>query len=255
MARYFLTFQVDVDGVVRLRQACSHPGVGAWRNGAKEMKTMDEVLEKMYEDTSAATSRDERELFISRIKRGQIYDHKKDHNGALELWTDVLKEVLLRVTVKKAEVLELRISTNSVAESESSGLSEDDEDLEDERRAKKLQHLRTKRGNELRDLLELQHRATFMMASANFQLKKEAEEIEDLLSQLEDEASYLEFKEYCQGTCDVVEYFQYLLETEEAPRALQNDSGVSSLQRLCVALLWKTLCAAPQTMIKSHFLT
>src|SRR5438552_7819573 len=101
MARYFLTFQVDVDGVVRLRQACSHPGVGAWRNGAKEMKTMDEVLEKMYEDTSAATSRDERELFISRIKRGQIYDHKKDHNGALELWTDVLKEVLLRVKAKQ----------------------------------------------------------------------------------------------------------------------------------------------------------
>src|SRR5438552_1105019 len=71
--------------------------------------------------------------------------------------------------------------------------------------------------------------------------------LETNLPQLEDETSYLEFKEYCQGTCDVVEYFQYLLETEEAPRALQNDSGVSSLQRLCVALLWKTLCAAPQT--------
>ena len=61
-------------------------------------------------------------------------------------------------------------------DSESSVASDDDQDLEDERRAKKLQHLRTKRANELRDLLELQHRATFMMASANFQLKNEAEE-------------------------------------------------------------------------------
>ena len=56
------------------------------------MRTMDEVLEKMYEDTSTAISRDERELFISRIKRGQIYDYKKDHNEALELWAEVLKE-------------------------------------------------------------------------------------------------------------------------------------------------------------------
>lgn len=137
---------------------------------------MDEVLEKMYEDTSTAISRDERELFISRIKRGQIYDHKKDHNEALELWANVLKEVLLRVKVKESEVSELRMSTNSLVDSESSIASDDDQDLEDERRAKKLQYLRTKRANELRDLLELQHRVTFMMASANFQLKNETEE-------------------------------------------------------------------------------
>ena len=181
-----LIFHLNSDMLVRLRQACSHPGVGNWRSGAKEMRTMDEVLEKMYEETSTAISRDERELFISRIKRGQIYDHKKDHYEALELWADVLKEVLLRVKVKQAEVLELTISTNSLMDSGSSVSSDDEEDLEDERRAKKFQHLRTKRANELRDLLELQHRATFMMASANFQLKNEAEE-----TRLYDEAEAL----------------------------------------------------------------
>lgn len=135
---------------------------------------MDEVLEKMYEDTSTTISRDERELFISRIKRGQIHDHNKDHNDALEIWAAVLEEVVCRVKVKQVEVSDLKVSSSS-SESDSS-VASDDEDIEDERRAKRLQYLRTKRGNELRDLWDLQHRATFMMASANFQLKNEAEE-------------------------------------------------------------------------------
>jgi hypothetical protein len=136
---------------------------------------MDEVLEKMYEDTSTAISRDEKELFISRIKRGQIYDHNKDHNKAVELWKGVLEEVVSRVKFKQTEVSDLKISADSEAESENS-VTSDDEDVEDERRAKRRQYLRTKRANELRDLLDLQHRATFMMASANFQLKNEVEE-------------------------------------------------------------------------------
>ena len=138
---------------------------------------MDEVLEKMYEDTSTAISRDEREVFISRIKRGQIYDHKNEHNVALEIWTAVVKDVLSRLKVKEGEVVRLKASANTLADTDSSVASDDeDEDIEDERRAKKLRYLRTKRANELRDLWDLQHRATFMMASVNFQLKNEGEE-------------------------------------------------------------------------------
>jgi hypothetical protein len=171
--------------LVRLRQACSHPGVGSWRSGVKEMRTMDEVLEKMFEDTSTAISRDEREWFIAKIRRGQILDHNKDHTGALELWKGVLDEVIGRVKIKQRDMLDLRVSTSSEADLDSS-TSSDEEDVEDERRAKRLRYLRTKRANELRDLLDLQHRTTFMMANANFQLKHAEEE-----TRLYDEAEAL----------------------------------------------------------------
>jgi hypothetical protein len=149
------------------------------------MKTMDEVLEKMYEDTCTAISRDERELFISRIKRGQIYDYNKEHNQALEIWANVVEDVHSRAGVKKAEVMKLKNTAKSDADSDSSDTS-DEEDAEDKRKAKKRRFLHTKRANELRDLQDLQHRATFMMASANFQLDNEEEE-----TRLYDEAEKL----------------------------------------------------------------
>jgi E3 ubiquitin-protein ligase SHPRH len=162
---------------VRLRQACSHPGVGTWRSGNKEMRTMDEVLDKMYEDTCAALSRDERELFITRLKKGQIYDHCKDHEQALLIWGEVLEEVAKRALRKLDEVQRLKSDLDSDAESTSSIASTFEESCKEELKAKKVKSLRTRRGNELRDLQDLQHRATFMMASANFQLKNEKEEI------------------------------------------------------------------------------
>ena len=146
---------------------------------------MDEVLEKMYEDTCTAIIRDEREFFISKIKRGQIFDFNKAHDQALELWSKVLEEVEKRALAKREELLALRNVANAEVESEYSTETEE-ADLEDERRFKRRQYLRTKRANELRDLQELQHRAVFMMASANFQLKNEAEE-----TRLYDEAEKL----------------------------------------------------------------
>ena len=136
---------------------------------------MNEVLEKMYEDSSVAISKDERELFIIQIKQGQIYDFKKEHERALTLWGSVLNEVQQRVSSKRAEILELKKSTDSDASSTSAS---DDENngIQDELLVKKRHYLQTKRGNELRDLQDLQHRLTFMMASANFQLKNEGAE-------------------------------------------------------------------------------
>lgn len=149
------------------------------------MRTMDEVLEKMFEDTLTAISRDEREMFIAKIKRGQILDHQKDHNGALGIWKDVLDDVTRRAKVKQTEIIDLKVSQNSEAELDSSS-SSDEEGVEEARRTKKLRYLRTKRATEYKDLLDLQHRATFMMASANFQLKNEEEE-----TRLYDEAEAL----------------------------------------------------------------
>jgi hypothetical protein len=141
------------------------------------MRTMDEVLEKMYEETSTAIARDERDYFITRIKRGQIYDFQKKPSQALDLWCEVLESVVSRVISKQEEVRELDVATGSETASDISNMHDDGEnDIEEIRRTKKLQALRTKRGNELRDLLDLQHRVTFMMASANFQLKNEDEE-------------------------------------------------------------------------------
>lgn len=162
---------------VRLRQACSHPGVGTWRSGTKELRTMEEVLDKMYEDTCTAISRDEREHFITRIKRGQIYDFQKLHKQALEIWADVFANTSERAEIKLKEVMELKGSVGDEVDSDSDS-SDGSEigDVEDDRKARKIKALRTKRGNELRELQNLQHRATFMMASANFQLGNQEEE-------------------------------------------------------------------------------
>jgi E3 ubiquitin-protein ligase SHPRH len=149
------------------------------------MKTMDEVLEKMYEDTCTAISRDEREVFLLRIKRGQIHDFNKEHEQALAEWESVQGDVRERTHLKKCEIVELRSLGSSEPDSETSAAS-GDEDVEADRRAKRRKMLRTKRANELRDLQDLQHRATFMMASAYFQLKNEKEE-----TRLYDEAEKL----------------------------------------------------------------
>jgi E3 ubiquitin-protein ligase SHPRH len=148
------------------------------------MRTMDEVLEKMYEDTSTAICRDERELFVNQIKRGQIFDHNKDHEAAIDLWQQVLDEVLVRVTAKEKEVTLLKASNTIESGSDTDSSETDDE--EDDHQNKKLIHLRTKRGNELRDLWDVQHRSTFLMASAYFQIKNESEE-----TRLYDEAEKL----------------------------------------------------------------
>jgi E3 ubiquitin-protein ligase SHPRH len=148
------------------------------------MRTMDEVLEKMYEDTSTAICRDERELFVNQIKRGQIFDHNKDHEAAIDLWQQVLDEVLVRVTTKDKEVTLLKASNTIESGSDTDSSETDDE--EDDHQNKKLIHLRTKRGNELRDLWDVQHRSTFLMASAYFQIKNESEE-----TRLYDEAEKL----------------------------------------------------------------
>lgn len=146
---------------------------------------MDEVLDKMYEDTSTAISRDERELFLCQIKRGQIYDSNKDHQAAIVEWQHILDEVVVRVQAKMKEISSLETSNNSQAGSDVSDRS-DDEDITEDRRAKRLTHLRSKRGNELRDLWDIQHRTTFLMASAYFQIKNTAEE-----TRLYDEAEKL----------------------------------------------------------------
>jgi len=171
---------------------------------------MDEVLEKMFEDTSSTISRDEREIFIAKIKRGQILDHQKDHVGALRLWKEVLEEVMRRAKVKQTEIIDLKASQHAESELDSSS-SSDEEDVEDDRRAKKLRYLRTKRAAELKDLLDLQHRSTFMMASANFQLKNEEEEI-----RLYDEAEALR-REVSFGNCFgllTLRYFVILFEEQ-----------------------------------------
>ena len=157
---------------------------------------MEEVLEKMYEDTCTAISRDERELFLSQLRRGQIYDSQKLHEWALLIWATVLEEVKERSERKQAEVIELRKSnmdseSDCDSDTESSRMVTNEDGLQDERLAKRVKLLRTKRGNELRDLQDLQHRATFMMASAHFQLKNEKEE-----TRLYDEAEILRRKVY-----------------------------------------------------------
>ena len=90
--------------LVRLRQTCLHPEVGsrnrrALGNSKGPLRTVAEVLDVMIEQNDTMTRTEERNLLLSQIKRGQIYEHAERTQAALDIWLSTLDEV--RINVKE----------------------------------------------------------------------------------------------------------------------------------------------------------
>jgi E3 ubiquitin-protein ligase SHPRH len=83
--------------LVRLRQTALHPEVGG-RNrralGRKQgpLRTVDDVLAAMLEQSEISIRVDQRALLLSKLKRGQTYENGPEVKRALVIWTDVLQE-------------------------------------------------------------------------------------------------------------------------------------------------------------------
>ena len=83
--------------LVRLRQTALHPEVGG-RNrralGHKDgpLRTVDQVLEAMMEQTDAAIRTDQRALLTSKLRRGQLDENSPRVKDALALWSEVVQE-------------------------------------------------------------------------------------------------------------------------------------------------------------------
>ena len=151
--------------LARLRQTCLHPEVGS-RNrralgGSKgPLRTVAEVLEVMIEQNDTASRSEERELLLSRIRRGQILEHAEFAQDALDIWSECLKQV-------QANVSECRQQLNSELERAASSNLKDFTDTEQAASVTRSGIQRQR----LRVALEMEHMCTFFVANAHFQLK------------------------------------------------------------------------------------
>ena len=83
--------------LVRLRQTALHPEVGG-RNrralGGKDgpLRTVDQVLDAMMEQTDVVIRTDQRTLLTSKLKRGQLDENSPRVKEALAIWEEVAQE-------------------------------------------------------------------------------------------------------------------------------------------------------------------
>jgi E3 ubiquitin-protein ligase SHPRH len=83
--------------LVRLRQTALHPDVGG-RNrralGHKQgpLRTIDDVLAAMLEQSEISIRADQRALLLSKLKRGQTLENGPEVKQALAIWTEVLQD-------------------------------------------------------------------------------------------------------------------------------------------------------------------
>ncbi|TVY43470.1 putative ATP-dependent helicase [Lachnellula occidentalis] len=164
--------------LVRLRQTALHPEVGgrnrrALGNKDGPLRTVDQVLEVMMEQTELAIRTDQRALLISKMKRGQLFENSPQVKQALEIWQEAANEAAA-IVEKCREQLRLETARNvadggSPATEEQRGADSGSEssELDEGDPSSRLGAFRIR----LRAALEIEHMATFFCANAHFQIK------------------------------------------------------------------------------------
>ncbi len=84
--------------LVRLRQTTLHPQVGgknrrALGNKDGPLRTIDQVLDVMIEQTELSIRGDQRTLFLAELKRGQLFENSPRIKEALGIWENVANEI------------------------------------------------------------------------------------------------------------------------------------------------------------------
>lgn len=171
--------------LTRLRQTALHPEVGVYSrkllgyNKERPMRTIEEVLNAMLEQSEVAIRNEERAYLSHKLTRGQLFENSPRVKEALQIWEEVREE-----TAKLVEDARAKLATgidelengdaqppplqNGHAGSDSSD-SESDLDIVDSRG--KISELQRR----LRSALEIHHKAVFFCANANFQMRDNPE--------------------------------------------------------------------------------
>ncbi|KAH8598130.1 E3 ubiquitin-protein ligase [Bisporella sp. PMI_857] len=154
--------------LVRLRQTALHPEIGG-RNrralGYKDgpLRTVDEVLSAMMENTDVSIRGDERKMLSSKLRRGQLLENSPRVREALAIWTGVKHEASSLVE----ECRELVQLESGKLSAEANDVSKDEDRAVESELSLRLSTLRLR----LRSSLEIEHMAVFFIASAYFQIK------------------------------------------------------------------------------------
>lgn len=118
--------------LVRLRQTALHPEIGG-RNrralGQKDgpLRTVDQVLDVMIEQTEVAIRTDQRAALISKLKRGQLYENSPRVQEALDIWTEAVTEAGEFVSESR-EQLRLEVENSNDDQTSNGENSSDDQD-------------------------------------------------------------------------------------------------------------------------------
>ncbi len=97
--------------LVRLRQTVLHPEVGG-RNrralGQKDgpLRTVDQVLDVMMDQTDVSIRADQRALLVSRLRRGQLFENSPRVQEALAIWSAVVTDARAIVEECRAQLRE-----------------------------------------------------------------------------------------------------------------------------------------------------
>lgn len=171
----------------RLRQTALHPEIGVKNRralGRKDgpLRTVEEVLETMLEQTELSIRGDQRTLHLTRLKRGQTLENSPRVKEALEIWKSVLADANAAV-LSCREQLQHEIDFPKINKQLGGGpLLDDDEvssgdnsDSDDQGPgAESTMRIGALR-NRLNAALEIQHVAVFFCANAYFQIKSNEE--------------------------------------------------------------------------------
>ena len=169
----------------RLRQTCLHPEAGERNRKAFGLKsgplrTVEEVLTVMIDQYAILLRNNEKSLYSSMIKRGQLHEREGHIESALKVWQATLG--LVQTTVgecREALAQEIQKSNGGVQDVNARPKVSEDQyasgyDDCDESAEKKSSRVGAARLR-LRTFLELEHACFFWIGTAYFQLKEQAQ--------------------------------------------------------------------------------
>ncbi|KAH9210331.1 putative SNF2 family helicase/ATPase [Leptodontidium sp. 2 PMI_412] len=167
--------------LVRLRQTALHPEVGG-RNrralGQRDgpLRTVDQVLSTMMENTDLAIRTDHRTLLVTKLKRGQLFENSPRVKEALAIWVEAADEAKGVVDECRLQLQqELATAETGNLPEEKSTATKSDYDSEDEQEEVDPSSRISAYRNRLRTALEIEHMAIFFRTNAYFQIKSNEE--------------------------------------------------------------------------------
>ncbi|KAK6080242.1 SNF2 family domain-containing protein [Seiridium cupressi] len=170
-----LTVDLMRRALASLRQTVLHPQLGPDRARVlgsihKPLKTIDEVLDAMIEQTDIIIKTHQRACLISKLKQGQLLENSPRVREALTIWEEVLQEIK-GLETECREQLRSEIETAGAANTETQHEINEQSDLEDDPEEQNIPPRVGEARRRLRTALDLKHRAIFFIASAYFQIK------------------------------------------------------------------------------------
>ncbi|KAF8245340.1 hypothetical protein K440DRAFT_555895 [Wilcoxina mikolae CBS 423.85] len=168
--------------LMRLRQTCLHPEAGERNRKAFGLKsgplrTVEQVLSVMIDQHMIQMRTNERSLFWSMVKRGQIHEDSKNIEKAMTVWQEVLKLVQASVAECRQSLAdEIKKAKESDKESQKdpkgkSKPKDDDVEDEDEKTSSRVAAARSR----LKGFLEIEHACYYWLGTGFYQLREKAE--------------------------------------------------------------------------------